>query len=123
MIQHNGSVTASKKDSKQIEPKWTQLVNCDPLIYVLLSVNVDKRISVTFVLGALESVSVEHLKICSRVPPKSLRPSAADAFLLFQVCHIAHGSSSLFPLVYSSWFCVAVTAFVTSTKLSYVEPS
>lgn len=44
------------------------------------------------VLGSLESVSIDDLKTSGRVPPKSLRPSAADAYLLFQVCIVYIGA-------------------------------
>ena len=37
-------------------------------------------------VAPLESVSIDDLKTSGRVPPKSLHPSAADAYLLFQVC-------------------------------------
>ena len=33
-----------------------------------------------------EQVDIEELKAGSRTPPKSLRPCAGDAYLLFQVC-------------------------------------
>jgi len=37
-------------------------------------------------VAPVESVSIDDLKTSGRLPPKSLRPSAADAYLLFQVC-------------------------------------
>jgi len=54
------------------------------------------------VLGKLESVSIDDLKTSGRVPPKSLRPSAADAYLLFQVCVVYIGalvSSALYHFI------------------------
>jgi len=53
-----------------------------------------------FVLVTVESVSLDELKAAGKQPPKSLRSSASDAYLLFQVSLVL---SSLANLLRVAW--------------------